>query len=101
MPGALAPKPPHHALPGSRPTCRDPRPRGARRRVLSGAGSLASSVRRGVAASTRRPLVFVVAHVEGASVPTLNGIPVSGAPVALKNGDLLELAGTRMQFMQA
>ncbi|OOG54764.1 FHA domain-containing protein [Polaromonas sp. C04] len=54
-----------------------------------------------VAAITRRPLGFVVAHVEGASVPTLNGIPVSGAPVALKNGDLLELAGTRMQFMQA
>ena len=54
-----------------------------------------------VAAITRRPLGFVVAHVEGASVPTLNGIPVSGAPVAPKNGDLLELAGTRMQFMQA
>ena len=53
-----------------------------------------------VAAITRRPLGFVVAHVEGASVPTLNGIPVSGTPVALKNGDLLELAGTRMQFMQ-
>ncbi|MDR3454490.1 MAG: FHA domain-containing protein, partial [Rhodoferax sp.] len=54
-----------------------------------------------VAAITRRPLGFVVAHVEGASVPTLNGIPVSGEPVTLKNGDLLELAGTRMQFMQA
>ena len=53
-----------------------------------------------VAAITRRPLGFVVAHVEGATVPTLNGIPVSGEPVTLKNGDLLELAGTRMQFMQ-
>ena len=53
-----------------------------------------------VAAITRRPLGFVVAHVEGASVPTLNGIPVNGEPVALKNGDVLELAGTRMQFMQ-
>ncbi|MEO6971887.1 MAG: FHA domain-containing protein [Rhodoferax sp.] len=53
-----------------------------------------------VAAITRRALGFVVAHVEGASVPTLNGIPVSGEPVALKNGDVLELAGTRMQFMQ-
>ena len=54
-----------------------------------------------VAAITQRPSGFVVAHVEGASVPTLNGIPVSGTPVPLKNGDLLELAGTRMQFMQA
>ena len=53
-----------------------------------------------VAAITRRALGFVVAHVEGASVPTLNGIPVSGEPVTLKNGDVLELAGTRMQFMQ-
>ena len=53
-----------------------------------------------VAAITQRPSGFVVAHVEGANVPTLNGIPVSGTPVALKNGDLLELAGTRMQFVQ-
>jgi hypothetical protein len=53
-----------------------------------------------VAAITRRALGFVVAHVEGASVPTLNGIPVGGEPVTLKNGDVLELAGTRMQFMQ-
>ncbi|TAM38421.1 MAG: FHA domain-containing protein [Burkholderiaceae bacterium] len=53
-----------------------------------------------VAAITRRALGFVVAHVEGASVPTLNGIPVRGEPVMLKNGDVLELAGTRMQFMQ-
>jgi pSer/pThr/pTyr-binding forkhead associated (FHA) protein len=54
-----------------------------------------------VAAITRRPLGFVVAHVEGATAPTLNGIPVGGEPVTLKNGDLLELAGSRMQFMQA
>ena len=54
-----------------------------------------------VAAITRRPQGFVVAHVEGANKPTLNGSPISAEPVMLKNGDLLELAGTQMQFVQA
>lgn len=53
-----------------------------------------------IAAITRRPQGFVVAHVEGASKTTLNGIPVDAEPMALKNGDLLELAGTQMQFVQ-
>ena len=54
-----------------------------------------------VAAITRRPHGFVVAHVEGGSQPTLNGSMVGADPVMLKNGDLLELAGTQMQFVQA
>jgi pSer/pThr/pTyr-binding forkhead associated (FHA) protein len=54
-----------------------------------------------VAAITRRPHGFVVAHVEGANKPTLNGTAVGAEPVTLKNGDLLELAGTQMQFVQA
>ena len=53
-----------------------------------------------VAAITRRPLGFVVAHVEGDNKPTLNGSPIGVEPVSLKNGDLLELAGTQMQFVQ-
>ena len=53
-----------------------------------------------VAAITKRPQGFVVAHVEGAEKPTLNGVPIGSEPVALKNGDLLELAGTQMQFVQ-
>jgi pSer/pThr/pTyr-binding forkhead associated (FHA) protein len=53
-----------------------------------------------VAAITKRPQGFVVAHVEGAEKPTLNGAPIGAEPVALKNGDLLELAGTQMQFVQ-
>ena len=44
---------------------------------------------------------FVVAHVEGANKPTLNGAAIGADPVTLKNGDLLELAGTQMQFVQA
>jgi pSer/pThr/pTyr-binding forkhead associated (FHA) protein len=53
-----------------------------------------------VAAITKRPHGFVVAHVEGANKPTLNGAPIGADPVTLKNGDLLELAGTQMQFVQ-
>ncbi len=54
-----------------------------------------------VAAITKRPHGFVVAHVEGSTRPTLNGAPIGGDPITLKNGDVLELAGTQMQFVQA
>ena len=53
-----------------------------------------------VAAITRRQSGFVVHHVEGAGNPTLNGILIGPDPQALKNGDLIELAGTQMQFVQ-
>jgi pSer/pThr/pTyr-binding forkhead associated (FHA) protein len=53
-----------------------------------------------VAAITRRQHGFVVHHVEGAGNPTLNGSPIKAEPVSLKNGDLIELAGTQMQFVQ-
>jgi hypothetical protein len=53
-----------------------------------------------VAAITRRPQGFVVAHVEGVDRPSLNGTPIGAEPVVLKNGDVLELAGTKMQFVQ-
>jgi hypothetical protein len=42
-----------------------------------------------------------VAHVEGASKPMLNGTQIGAEPVTLKNGDMLELAGTQMQFLLA
>ncbi|OYU45549.1 MAG: FHA domain-containing protein [Burkholderiales bacterium PBB4] len=53
-----------------------------------------------VAAITRRQQGFVVHHVEGAGNPTLNGAPIGSDPISLKNGDLIELAGTQMQFVQ-
>ena len=53
-----------------------------------------------VAAITKRFQEFVVTHVEGAEKPTLNGTAVGAEPVTLKNGDVLELAGTQMQFVQ-
>ena len=53
-----------------------------------------------VAAITKRQHGFVVHHVEGAGNPALNGAPIGTDPVPLKNGDLIELAGTQMQFVQ-
>jgi predicted component of type VI protein secretion system len=54
-----------------------------------------------VAAITKRNHGFVVHHVEGAGNPTLNGAAIGVDPVSLKNGDLIELAGTQMQFIQS
>jgi pSer/pThr/pTyr-binding forkhead associated (FHA) protein len=53
-----------------------------------------------VAAITRRPHGYVVALVEGTSKPTINGSPMGTDAVSLHNGDLIELAGTQMQFVQ-
>jgi len=53
-----------------------------------------------VAAITRHDRSFVVHHVEGAGNPALNGIPIGAEPMPLKSGDLIELAGTQMQFIQ-
>lgn len=54
-----------------------------------------------VASITKRPGGYVFAHVEGSSRPTVNGTPVAAEPVHLKSGDVIELAGTQMQFVQA
>jgi pSer/pThr/pTyr-binding forkhead associated (FHA) protein len=54
-----------------------------------------------VAAITRRHGGFFVHHVEGAGNPTLNGETFGIDPTGLKNGDVIELAGTKMQFIQA
>jgi pSer/pThr/pTyr-binding forkhead associated (FHA) protein len=53
-----------------------------------------------VAAITKRPHGFVIAHVAGEEKTMINGAPLGAEPVALKNGDTLELAGTHMQFVQ-
>jgi len=54
-----------------------------------------------VASITKRPGGYVFAHVEGVSRPTVNGQVVAGDPVQLKSGDVIELTGTQMQFVQA
>jgi hypothetical protein len=52
-----------------------------------------------VAAITKRTQGFVVHHVEGGGDPTLTEIPFGSDPVPLKSGDVIELAGTQMQFL--
>jgi hypothetical protein len=53
-----------------------------------------------VASITKRPTGYVFAHVEGSQRPSVNGIPLTGESIALRSGDLIELAGTQMQFIQ-
>ncbi len=52
-----------------------------------------------VASITRRPNGYAFAHVEGAQRPSVNGVPLAGDSVPLRNGDVIELAGTQMQFI--
>lgn len=51
-----------------------------------------------VAAITRRLQGYVVARVDGGTL--LNGATLGSTAVALQDGDVLELCGARMQFVQ-
>ena len=52
-----------------------------------------------VASITKRPNGYAFAHVEGATRPSINGVTLVGDSVPLRNGDVIELAGTQMQFI--
>jgi hypothetical protein len=52
-----------------------------------------------VASITKRPNGYAFAHVEGTTRPSINGVPLVGDSVPLRNGDVIELAGTQMQFI--
>jgi len=54
-----------------------------------------------VASITKRPNGYVLAHVEGALRPSINGVALVTDTAPLSNGDLIELAGTQMQFVHA
>jgi len=51
-----------------------------------------------VAVLTRRPAGYFITHVEGANRPTVNGQQIGAAPHALKDHDVIELAGVKMEF---
>jgi pSer/pThr/pTyr-binding forkhead associated (FHA) protein len=53
-----------------------------------------------VASVTKRPGGYVLSHVEGARRPSVNGQAVGEESIALKHGDIIDLAGTQMQFVQ-
>jgi pSer/pThr/pTyr-binding forkhead associated (FHA) protein len=51
-----------------------------------------------VAVLTRRPAGYFITHVEGANRPTVNGQAIGAAPHSLKDHDVIELAGVKMEF---
>jgi len=51
-----------------------------------------------VAVLTRRPAGYFITHVEGANRPTVNGQQIGAAPHSLKDHDVIELAGVKMEF---
>lgn len=53
-----------------------------------------------VASITKRHQGFVLAHVEGAEFPLLNGNLLGIEPITLRSGDRISLAGTEMEFVQ-
>lgn len=51
-----------------------------------------------VVALSRRRNGYFVAHMDGAQLPTVNGLPIGPDPILLSNHDVLELNGTKMLF---
>jgi len=51
-----------------------------------------------VAVLTRRPQGYFITHVEGAQRPTVNGQAIGTTPHPLKDHDLVEIAGIKMEF---
>jgi pSer/pThr/pTyr-binding forkhead associated (FHA) protein len=51
-----------------------------------------------VAVLTRRPQGYFITHVEGDKRPTVNGAEIGAAPHSLKDHDVIELAGVKMEF---
>src|SRR5512145_2960365 len=85
-------------------------PAGAAIRILSGANegrelqlmkALTTIGRPGhqVAVITRRPTGYFIAHVEGEVFPTVNGTNLGSAAHPLRDKDVIELAGVKMEFV--
>ena len=51
-----------------------------------------------LASITRRPSGCVIAHVEGSRRPVVNGVEMAADVMPLRDGDVIDLAGTQMQF---
>lgn len=101
-----APTPP--PAPAAPAPARSPHPLGAIQ-ILSGANAgkelelakpLTTLGKPGVqvAVLTRRPQGYFITHVEGANPPVVNGQAIGTAPHGLKDHDVVELAGVKMEF---
>ena len=112
VPPPLAPRPAAATAPAAAPAAASAAPLAAVIRVLSGAAAgrevaltkVVTTIGKpgvAVASITRRHHGFVLAHVEGPDTPMHNGARIGQAPVPLHTGDMLELAGTEMQFIQS
>ena len=102
----------HQDGPAGAPACRAARPAGqplGAIQLLSGANAgkeleltkpLTTLGKPGVqvAVLTRRPQGYFITHVEGAARPNVNGQQIGPAPHALKDHDVIELAGVKMEF---
>jgi pSer/pThr/pTyr-binding forkhead associated (FHA) protein len=88
----------------------EPAPVGAAIRILSGGNAgrelplvkaLTTIGRPGyqVAVITRRPSGYFIAHVEGDVFPSVNGVNLGSAAHTLKDRDIIELAGVKMEFV--
>ncbi len=44
---------------------------------------------------------YQISHIEGEAVPMLNGAPIGKQAMPMANGDVIDLAGTRMAFCLA
>lgn len=51
-----------------------------------------------VAVIARRPQGYFLTHVEGAKMPTVNGVAIDTQAHELKDHDVIELAGVKMEF---
>ena len=51
-----------------------------------------------IAVITRRPTGYFITHVEGAAYPILNGVSLSAQAQSLKDHDIVEIAGIKMEF---
>jgi len=54
-----------------------------------------------LAVITRRPQGYFLTHVEGQNYPRVNQQSIGAAPRALRDGDLIEAAGYRLEFRLA
>jgi len=109
---AAATPPPQSApppAPAAAPAAAAPKPLRASIQLLSGANAgkelelskpLTTLGRPGVqvAVLTRRPQGYFITHVEGAQHPSVNGQAIGTAPHPLKDHDLIELAGIKLEF---
>ena len=51
-----------------------------------------------VAVITRRPHGYFITHVEGADFPIVGGEKLDAQPRQLKDHDIIDLAGVKMEF---